>query len=384
MQSIYRQISNLDAYRTVVFAERIENRDAFPFEPVVEMKRQERPRYRGNFLLRFWYKHVAKQWPPPRPIGHVGMEGAYYDPYDLVALIEKWRPALVHVYYGHKAVKYRRMLAEAGVPYLVSFHGVDVVKFMDDPEYVQGLRRVFGEARLVLARSESLLNRLEELGCPRGKLRLNRTPIPLGSFESRPREVPADGGWRLVQACRLIEKKGLVTVLEALPEVLDRWPKVRFTICGRGPMEGELRDRIKSAGLGDSVKLVGWLEQEELRQLYGESHLFIHPSELTEEADQEGVPNSMLEAMACGLPIVATRHGGIPEAIEDGKDGYLVAEKSPRDLAAAILRLLGDGQDLMRFSEQAARSVREKFGFEEQMGCLEASYAEAIKTAAKS
>ncbi|MEM7143964.1 MAG: glycosyltransferase [Verrucomicrobiota bacterium] len=379
MQSIYRQIANLSRHRTVVFAERVENLESFPFEPVVEMEKRSRPRYRGNFLLRFWYKHVVRKWPPPRPIGHVGMEGAYYEPYDLADLLREWKPALVHVYYGHKAVKYRRMLAASGVPYVVSFHGVDVVKFMDDPEYVRELGLVFEEAELVMARSESLLAKLEMLGCSRDKLRLNRTPIPFDSFPFRRREVPSDGEWRVVQACRLIAKKGLMTVLSALPAVVGQRPKLRYTICGRGPMEDELRARIEREGLGEHVRLAGWVDQEALKAIYGESHVFLHPSEVTESSDQEGVPNSMLEAMACGLPVVATRHGGIPEAMEDGKDGFLVAEKSPDEIADALLRLTGDGDALGRYSEHASDTVRERFGFAEQIACLENWYEEALE-----
>jgi colanic acid/amylovoran biosynthesis glycosyltransferase len=383
MQSLYRQIANLRDHRTVVFAEQVDNLEQFPFDRIVTMKKRTRPRYRGNFLLRFWYKHVIKQWPPPRSIGHVGREGVYYHPYDLIDLLEAWKPALVHVYYGHKAVKYRRMLAASGVPYLVSFHGVDVVKFMDDPEYVRSLGIVFGEARLILARSESLLKRLEELGCPREKMRLNRTPIPFESYPFRLREAPLDGSWRLVQACRLIPKKGLFTVLEALPAVVARWPRLKFTICGRGPIEAELANRIDAAGLSDHVTLAGWVSQEDLKAIYDEAHVFLHPSELTEISDQEGVPNSMLEAMACGLPVVATQHGGIPEAVSDGRDGYLVPEKSPEALADAILKLFDGGPNLARFSREASSSVREKFGFSKQIRNLEECYEESIALASE-
>ena len=121
MQSLYRQIANLREHRTVVFAERLENVDEFPLEDaeIVHMEKQERPRFRGNFLLRFWFKHVIKQWPPPMNIGMEGRENEYYAPYDLVELLVKHEPDLVHVYYGHKAVKYHKMLQDSGVPWLV-------------------------------------------------------------------------------------------------------------------------------------------------------------------------------------------------------------------------------------------------------------------------
>jgi colanic acid/amylovoran biosynthesis glycosyltransferase len=381
MQSLYRQIDNLRRHRTVVYAEKVENLEQFPLDDpdsVIEMEKRERPRYRGNFLLRIWYKHILKQWPPPRPIGYVGMEGAYYHPYDLVDLLERDQPALVHVYYGHKAVKYRNMLQVAQVPWLVSFHGVDVVKFIDEPEYVEGLKKVFAEARLVLARSESLLERLKELGCPLEKLRLNRTPVPLAKIDFRQRRAPANGEWRLLQACRLIPKKGLFTTLKALPKVVERWPKLKFVLCGDGPDAERFRQAVDEAGLSKNVEMSGWQDQSQLKEEMNRAHAFLHPSELTETEDQEGVPNAMLEAMAAGLPVVATTHGGIPEAVTDGVDGLLVAEKSPDQLANAILQLLGDEDLLARFSEQANLSVTEKFGFESAIDALEDCYSEAI------
>ncbi len=379
MQSLYRQITGLKKFRNVVFAENVANLERFPFDPMVAMKKMQRPRFRGNFLLRFWYKHLVKQWPPPRPVGYVGHEGEYYHPYDLVDLLKQWKPDLVHVYYGHKAVKYRRMLQASGVPWLVSFHGVDVVKFMDDPEYVKGLQQVFQESRVVLARSESLLDRLRELGCPEGKLRMNRTPVPLQSIEFEERRSPEDGKWRLLQACRLIPKKGLFTVLKALPKVVERWPDLKYVLCGSGPDEDHFREEVKKAGLENNVEIQGWVSQEKLKAEFAKAHLFLHPSELTENEDQEGVPNAMLEAMAAGLPVVATQHGGIPEAVTSGKDGILVEEKDFEALAAALLQLTGDETLLAQYSRQAKDSVAEKFGFDQQIAAMEACYRETME-----
>lgn len=379
MQSIYRQVAGLRQFRTVVFTESVENLAQFPFPDVVTLEKRGRPRARGNFILRFWFKHIVRQWPPPIQIGHVGDPGGYYHPYNLVDLLRIHSPALVHVYYGHKAVKYLPMLEEWGGRFIVSFHGVDVVKFMDQPDHRAGMRRVFERATLVLARSESLLEAVRGLGCPEAKLRLNRTPIPMDRFDPPTvRVTPADGRWRLIQACRLVAKKGLFTTVEALKLVVSEWPDLVFVVCGQGPVEARLRKAVAAAGLERNVVLSGWMSQDALLEEYRRSHVFLHPSELTETSDQEGVPNAMLEAMATGLPVVATRHGGIPEAVTDGFDGLLVAERSPRELAKAILRLLGDRDLLASLSGNAARSVREHFGLERQVANLEACYAEAI------
>jgi len=375
MQSLYRQIISLKRHRNLVLAERVENEEMFPFEPLIHMEKLVRPRLKGNFILRFWYKYVIKQWPPPRPINK---EVRPYYPYDMVDLVRKHKPDVIHVYYGHKAVKYLEMLRACETPWVVSFHGVDVVKFIGEPGYAETLKEVFAEAELVMARSGSLLGRLEELGCPKDKLRMNRTPIPLDGIDFSRRTPPEDGNWRLVQACRLIAKKGIFTLLDALPKVIERWPDLKYCLAGIGPDEEHIKAAVAERGLEANVEMLGWLDQASLQAEYAKAHAFLHPSELTETNDQEGVPNSMLEAMAAGLPIVATLHGGIPEAVTDGEDGFLVPERSADELADAILRLLdGEGETLGRMSKRAAESVRERFGFEEQIANLEDVYEEA-------
>jgi colanic acid/amylovoran biosynthesis glycosyltransferase len=390
MQSVYRQIAGLRRYRTVVFTERRIHPDQFPFEPVVVMEKppaavrvkRRKQRQRGNFIRRFYYKHLLKQWPPPekpKPIVVAPPPPTIYDDaYNLVDLLRERRPSLAHVYYGHKAVKYLPMLRRWGGPLLVSFHGVDVTDSVYKSTDPATLAEVFDHARLVLGRSQSLLERLAVLGCPREKLRLNRASIPLEHIPRAVRQAPPDGRWRLLQACRLIAKKGLHTTLLAMRQVVDAWPEARLTLAGDGPLSEPILALSAELGLTDHVELVGWCSQERLFALYQQSHLFLHPSEMTDAGDQEGVPNALLEAMAAGLPPVATFHGGIPEAVTDGVDGLLTPEKSPDQLAAAILRLTHDPALYGAFSRQAAESVAEKFGSERQLQALEDCYAEAI------
>lgn len=388
MQSVYRQITGLTRHRTVVFTERRVNTEVFPFEPLVVMQKppphvrtkRRKQRQRGNFIRRFWYKHLLKQWPPPeKPKPSAPPPPPVYDDaYDLVDLLRLHRPRLAHVYYGHKAVKYLPMLRRWGGPLVVSFHGMDVMEGAYRPGDPATLQDVFGQARLVLARSQSLLDRLALLGCPAEKLRLNRTAIPLDHLPGHVRRPPEDGRWIMLQACRLIEKKGLATTLRAMRRVADVWPEARLLLAGTGPLAAEMRALALELRLEKNVEFVGWCSQARLLELSGCAHLFLHPSETTASGDREGVPNSLLEAMATGLPPVATRHGGIPEAITDSVDGLLVPERSPDELADAILRLTNDGSLLTRLSRGAAVSVREKFAAERQIQILEDCYSEAM------
>jgi len=115
-----------------------------------------------------------------------------------------------------------------------------------------------------------------------------------------------------------------------------------------------------------------------LRALYAESHLFLHPSELGFDGDQEGVPNAMLEAMATGLPVVATNHGGIPEAVQHGVSGLLTPERDPEALAHSLSTLANDLAGYSAMSAAAAARVSGKFALTTQARALEAIYREAI------
>jgi colanic acid/amylovoran biosynthesis glycosyltransferase len=377
MQSLYRQISGLTRIRTIVYTQQIENRSLFPFEAVTKMTKLHH-RTKGNFLLRFWFKYVIRQWPPPIRINkYVGP----CHPYDMPERLRADAPDLVHIYYGHKAVRFLGMLKDWGGPWIVSFHGVDAAKFLDQPGYLDQLQEVFQTALLVLGRSQSLLNRLQELGCPPEKLRLNATPIPLQHLPYIQRQAPANGAWQLIQACRLIPKKGILTTLKAFQQVLLQFPNARYILCGDGPQAEEIRATAETLGIANQVELRGWMKPPALQQAYLDAHLFLHASELTPEADQEGVPNSMLEAMATGLPVVATLHGGIPEAVTSGHDGILVPERSPTELAQAILSLLHDPARWQHLSQNAATTVRARFDSEVQVHHLEDLYLEAIQIA---
>jgi colanic acid/amylovoran biosynthesis glycosyltransferase len=231
---------------------------------------------------------------------------------------------------------------------------------------------------LVLVRSRSIAERLVELDCDPNKIRLNRTGIPLDGFPYRTRTVPADGEWTIVQACRLVPKKGLATALRAFARFIERFPKAKFLIAGDGPLLRELEELVHKLDLQQSVTFLGFLGQSELRALYEKGHIFMHPSELPPDANQEGVPNSMLEAMATGLPIVATRHGGIPEAVTDGVNGLLVPERDDEGLANSLLKMVEDPAGWKIMGASASETVAAEFAQPRQVESLESAYFEAI------
>ncbi len=364
MLHVYRQVTGLKRWRNVVLTLHRENAASFPFDNVVQI-----PPAKIDPFSRFYLKYIRRR--PP-----IIYRGEYRV---LFRLLENAGADLMHVYFGHTGAHLLPFIEEWAKPCIVSFHGMDVKERPDDPGFMTRLRRVLQVVPVVLARSRSLADRLVELGCPEEKVRLNRTGIPLDTFAFIERAAPEDGAWHFVQACRLVEKKGLPVTLEAFAAFHQTHPKAQLTIAGDGPLLHQLEDQCASLGIREFVRFTGFLDQQGLKALYNAAHVFIHPSHKTAGADQEGVPNSMLEAMATGLPVLSTRHGGIPEAVEHGRAGLLVAEKDAPALLQSMLTLTAAPGQFFEMGRAAAESVRRQFGQEEQIRLLEESYDLALQ-----
>lgn len=363
MLHIYRQITALECFRPVVIAQKREEAERFPFAPVFIVGKPA-----THFLRRFWYRALRDA---PWQMGPAE-----------VARIERVLSAndaqLLHIYFGHIAVHLLPLMRHWTKPTVVSFHGADVLVDLDRPRYRSATGEMLAAARLVLVRSESLARAVGALGCPAEKIRLQRTGIPLVEISFRARSWPNDGSWRFLQAGRLIEKKGLKTSLRAFAAFQKMNPTASFAIAGEGPLLDELQALARELGVEERVRFTGFLSQAELREEFYRAHIFLHPSELGADGNQEGVPNAMLEAMASGLPVFATRHGGIPEAIKDGASGVLVPERDHVALAKALLDWTARPADLDQLAEAGAQAVAAKFEQEAQVRVLEDLYFEAL------
>ena len=363
MLHIYRQITSLKRVEPFVIAQKREEVERYPFERIAIVGKPA-----THFARRFWFKQM-REAPWQMSPGEVKK---------LTSVLAKVNAELLHIYFGHIAVHLLPLIQAWPKPSVVSFHGADVMVDLDKPAYRAATQQMLEAVRLVLVRSESLGRALINLGCPAGKIRLQHTGIPVDEIPFRPREWPMNGAWKSVQACRLIEKKGLRVSLRAFAKFAERHPASTFTIAGEGPLRNELGQLAAELGIADKIFFPGFISQTQLRDLFYQSHIFLHPSEVSGDGNQEGVPNSMLEAMASGLPVFATEHGGIPEAIENGRSGILVNERDDNALAHALLERTANPEGLAAIARNGAESVRKHFEQTGQTRQLEDYYLEAI------
>ncbi|MDQ2918431.1 MAG: glycosyltransferase [Verrucomicrobiota bacterium] len=363
MLHIYRQITALRRVRPIVITQKREETERFPFDDITIV-----PKPSTHFLRRIWYRQLRDvPWQLSRGETH-----------HLLRVLETKRADLLHIYFGHIAVHLLPLIQQWKKPTVVSFHGADVIVELEKPAYRAATMRILEETRLILVRSDSLKQALVRLGAAKEKIRLQRTGVPLNDFEFRPRQWPDDGAWRFLQACRLIEKKGLPTSLRAFAAFVRQYPQAHFTIAGDGPLLDELRQLANELQVAERVNFPGFVSQPQLRDLYYRSHIFLHASETGVDGNQEGVPNSMLEAMSTGLPVFATNHGGIPEAIEDGVSGFLVNEGDVDGLTNAIFDATKNPPQLSEIARHGAEAVAQKFEQQAQIRNLEEFYFEAM------
>lgn len=238
----------------------------------------------------------------------------------------------------------RRLAAKFDVPYSVVLHGADVPDSQKGrfgllyPMVKPLVRRVWRQAAHVIAVSGTLRD-LALRTWPGGRMDVVPNGVDVDRFQPVEREEdrPRDKNIVVLVVARLIEIKGiqhLLTALSLLPEPLRQ--KIDLQVCGTGPYEADLRRQADRLGNTAQVHFAGLLPYEQIPVRLQEADIFVLPSL------QEGLPLSLLEAMASGLPVVATAVGGIPNVLRDEENGLLVPAADSQSLCGALARLLAD------------------------------------------
>jgi glycosyltransferase involved in cell wall biosynthesis len=153
----------------------------------------------------------------------------------------------------------------------------------------------------------------------------------------------------LVFVGRLVEKKGAIYLLRALPRVLAHRPRVRLFVVGEGPLKEDLAAEAARLGIETAVSFLGRRGHDEVARRLGESRVAVVPSVVDRNGETDGMPTVVVEAMAAGARVVGTAVDGIPDVIEHHRNGWLCPAKDPEALATAILEALDDdGDDVIR------------------------------------
>lgn len=266
---------------------------------------------------------------------------------------------IVHCHFGSNGVN-ALAWQEVGLlpsPLTVVFHAHEIAGFSDQ-EGMRLYRRLFlSEARL-LPISEFWRRKLISWGATPERVTVHRMGVDCGAIEFRPRRIYHPNPIEVVTVCRLVEQKGLEYAVRAIAEVSRTFPTIKFTIVGDGPLRQPLVRLSQALGIDGIVMFVGPQSQDKVHKLLAKSHIFLAPSVTASDGLMEGIPVAIMEAMAAGLPVVSTRHSGIPELIEHNVSGMLADERDVGGLVDGLIRLIGN-PSLMRGVQEKARNVVE-------------------------
>lgn len=254
--------------------------------------------------------------------------------------------------------------ARLGARFFAHAHGYDASAALRDDDTRERMKAL-AKADGIIVVNRVMRDRMLQLGVPEQRL----VVIPYGvdvpeSFT--PRAVGEVV--HCVSVGRLVPKKAPLLLLDAFARAADAVPSLRLTCVGEGPLLEEAQAHARDLRLGDKVTFTGAMPHGEILRMLDQADSFLQHSVVAPDTgDEEGVPVAILEAMAHGLPVISTRHAGIPEAVEDGASGHLVPEGDTVAMAERIVMLARDAGMRRSMGEHAWQTARERFTWQREM-----------------
>jgi glycosyltransferase involved in cell wall biosynthesis len=277
----------------------------------------------------------------------------------IMSLIPHFKPHATLAFFGVPSGATAWLIKKLyDIPYVVSLRGGDVPGFRPYDFHIYHrlvapfLRIIWRNAAAVVANSGGL-RQLAQAFDARIEIPVIPNGIDLDAYKTAGRDWTFP---RLLSVGRIVHQKGLDLAMRALGDLKEMdW---EWHIAGDGPQMSVLQSLAKELGLGDRVRFLGWQSRQELMKCYGQANIFLFPSR------HEGMPNALLEAMASGLPVIASCIAGNEELVVDGETGYLVPSEDIEALRAALKKLLSDPESRQQMGNASRQYVEANYSWE--------------------
>lgn len=272
--------------------------------------------------------------------------------------IQKHKPDIIHAHFGFDAYKMLAIARDENIPLVVSFYGSDVSRLPGEFGWKNRYKKLARYGARFIAASDFMKRQLIDLGFPSEKisviyfgLNLNQLPYQNKNFSKL----------NILMAGRLVEKKGFEYALQAVTLLKSKGIKLPVTIFGDGPLLSKLKTFAKENGIDSQITFKGFQPVNEIISAHKSHTLFLAPSVTAKDGDMEGLPNTILEAMALGTPVIATKHAAIPEAITHQNSGFLVDEKDADGIAKTISEIMNGHHDPSGIAKNARTTIEKTF-----------------------
>ena len=252
------------------------------------------------------------------------------------------------------------------LPLLVHLHGVDASRKDILNNFKKGYQLMFSYASKIIVVSNAMKQALMRQGCPETKLLIN-TYGPHPDYLN----IKLDNNSNfIISVGRHTHKKAPYLTILAFQKVMEQQPHLKLKMIGGGELFDVSKNLVKSLGLENNITLLGGLERKEIIKHLQSAFLFVQHSIVAYNGDSEGTPVGIIEAMAAGLPVVSTRHAGIPDIVIENKTGFLVDEGDINTMAKAIIKLAENRKLLSEFGTNGKLLIEKNFTLEKHINIL--------------
>lgn len=280
--------------------------------------------------------------------------------FNLMRIIRKYDINIIHAHStvptGLVAILVAKLL---GIPLFITVHGMDVNNYINHPLFKHLLSFTLGNCDNVIVVSNDLAEKVRNLGVDKKKIYILRNAVDTNRFKPIKSQMirkkyDIDENFIILLFVGYLDTfKGVFELLEAFYEINKKCSDVILIIVGEGPKSAEIKEKIQKLSLDKFVILTGKISPLSIHEYYQSTDIFVLPSYT------EGIPLSVLEAMACGLPIISSCVGGIPEVVNDGKNGFLVLPKNYRGLVEKLGILINNMDLRKEFSKKSVEIIYE-------------------------
>jgi colanic acid/amylovoran biosynthesis glycosyltransferase len=287
--------------------------------------------------------------------------------YTLRYLLKKNKIDCVLAEYGVTGASSLRVIQSLRLPLIVHFHGFDASNQDVLLKFKEKYSEMFRYAQFVVSVSKKMSADLIQLGCPEDKIILNTYGPNTDFFTIKP---PSEKKRQFIAIGRFVEKKAPNVTIMAFAKVAKKYPEARLLFGGNGILLDACKDLVKELGIDEQVLFLGTQSRTQVMSLFAASLAFVQHSVTGANGDSEGTPVAILEASAAGLPVIATRHAGIPDVIEHDKTGLLVEEGDVEGMAEFMMQLYENPAKAKLMGYEGSQNIGLHFTMEKHLDRL--------------
>ena len=297
---------------------------------------------------------------------HLNLPLPYY-----YSAIEEYKPDIIHSHFGFDGVKLMRIAKKMDIPHVISFYGSDVSRLPRELGWKNRYLKLSEKGSHFIAATKFMKQQLIKLGFPEDKISIVRFGVDLTDppFIEEFRLTP-----KLMMVGRMVEKKGFEYAIKAIKNLREKGILTELNLYGSGPLLSHLKSLTYELSLNGTVKFHGYQPIDKILDAHQYHSILMAPSVTAKDGDMEGLPNTILEAMAKGTLVIASRHAAIPEVIEDKYSGFLVNERDEEALTDMLADILNNKYDLNAIRNNARQLIKNEYTIDRMVHEIETIY----------